>query len=83
MTNLKGRKALITGGSRGIGRATAVLFAQARAEVAIDYLRQSHAAQEIRKKISKLGRKCTIIKANISLMEEVNEMVDGLIKKWG
>jgi 3-oxoacyl-[acyl-carrier protein] reductase len=53
MTNLKGRKALITGGSRGIGRATAVLFAQARAEVAIDYLRQSHAAQEIRKKISK------------------------------
>jgi len=83
MIHLKGKKALITGGSRGIGRATAVLFAQAGGDVAINYMRQSHAAREIQNKISKLGRECTIIKANVSLKGEVNEMVGRLIKKWG
>lgn len=83
MICLKGKKALITGGSRGIGRATAMLFAHAGADVAISYVSQSHAAQEIQKKISKLGGKCTVIKANVSLKDEVNEMLDKLIDKWG
>jgi 3-oxoacyl-[acyl-carrier protein] reductase len=83
MIQLKGKKALITGGSRGIGRATALLFARSGAEVAVNYVNQSHAAEEVHEEISKLGGKCTILKADVSLKDEVRDMVRELIKKWG
>jgi 3-oxoacyl-[acyl-carrier protein] reductase len=83
MIHLKGKKALITGGSRGIGRAVAFLFAQSGADVAINYASRSNAAEEVRKKIIKLGRKCTTLKANVSLKGEVDEMVGKIIEKWG
>lgn len=83
MVHLKGKKALITGGSRGIGRATAILFAQAGADVAINYASRSDAAEEVREKITKLGGKCTILKADVSLKGEVDEMVSKLIENWG
>ena len=83
MIHLKGKKALVTGGSRGIGRAVALLFAQAGADVAVNYSSRSNAAEEVRKKIIKLGGKCTTLKADISLKGEVDGMVGKLIEKWG
>jgi 3-oxoacyl-[acyl-carrier protein] reductase len=83
MIDLAGRKTLITGGSRGIGRATAILFAKAGSDIAINYVSNTSAAEEVRAEVGKLGRKCLLLKANISKEEEANEMVEALVKEFG
>lgn len=82
MINLKGRKALITGGSRGIGRSTAILFAEAGSDVGLNYLNQSEAAKEVKKAIEKIGRECLIFKADISQKTDVSSMIEEIMKKW-
>jgi 3-oxoacyl-[acyl-carrier protein] reductase len=83
MIRLDERKVLITGGSRGIGRATALLFARAGADVAISYQRNRNAAEEVRKDVEKLGRQCLVRKADLSSKAEVDEMVAGVLSEWG
>lgn len=83
MIRLEGRKALITGGSRGIGKATAILFARAGGDVAINYRTQEKAAAEVRDEIEKLGRECLVFKADVALKKDVESMVDGTIARWG
>lgn len=82
MISLKGRKALITGGSRGIGRATAVLFAKAGSDVALNYLNQRKAAEEVKNEIEKMGREALIFKTDVSLKKEVSLMIEEIMKKW-
>ena len=82
MIRLEGRKTLITGGSRGIGRATALLFARAGSDVAINFQKQKEAAEKVRKEISKIGRECLVFQADISQKRDVHLMIEGLIKKW-
>jgi 3-oxoacyl-[acyl-carrier protein] reductase len=82
MINLKGRKALITGGSRGIGRATAVLFAKAGSDVALNYLNQKEAAEGVKKEIEKIGRDCLIFQADVSRKRDVDLMAEEMMKKW-
>ncbi len=83
MIRLNGRKALITGGSRGIGRATALLFARAGADVAINYVSNSEAAMAVRKEIEAMGRECLVCKAEVSSKSEVDAMVNGILSRWG
>lgn len=83
MIQLDGRKALVTGGSRGIGRATALLFAQAGSDVAINYFRQAGPAMGVKAEVEKMGRECLIFKMNIAEEKEVNQMVAVLLNKWG
>jgi 3-oxoacyl-[acyl-carrier protein] reductase len=83
MIRLEGRKALITGGSRGIGRSTAILFARAGGDVAINYRTQEKAAEEVRDEIEKLGRECLVFKVDVALKKDVDAMVDGTIARWG
>jgi len=83
MIRLDGRKALITGGSRGIGRATAILFAKAGSDVAINFINQKEAADKVREKIDKIGRECLVYKADISQSNDVDSMIKGVIEKWG
>jgi len=82
MISLKGKKALITGGSRGIGRATAILFARAGADVAINFLDKKQAALEVKDKIDKLGRDCLTLKADISQKDQVERLVGTLLNEW-
>jgi 3-oxoacyl-[acyl-carrier protein] reductase len=82
MISLESKKALITGGSRGIGRATAILFARAGADVAINFLSQEQAALEVKQKIHDLGRDCLAFKADISQKNQVEEMVGTLLHDW-
>jgi len=81
MIELLGKTALITGGSRGIGRATAVLFAQAGADVAINYASREDAAREVKTEVENLGRKCLLLKADVSRQEEVVRMVEIMIEE--
>lgn len=83
MIRLDGKKALITGGSRGIGRATAILFAQAGADLAVNYARRETAAKEVKKEIERLGRECVTWRADIAQKKEVEEMVKCLHDRWG
>ncbi len=82
MISLEGKKALITGGSRGIGRATAFLFARAGADVAINFRHNEQAAFKVREKIGKLGRECLAIKADISQKNQVESLVQTLWNSW-
>jgi 3-oxoacyl-[acyl-carrier protein] reductase len=83
MIRLDGRKVLVTGGSRGIGRATALLFAQAGADVALSYVSNQKAAEEVLKNVEKLGRKCLIYKAEMSSRADIDRMVADVLAKWG
>ncbi len=74
---------LVTGSSRGIGRAAAIAFAQGGASVAINYVRNERAAQEVVDEISKLGRKAISVKADISKEAEVQLLIDMAIGEFG
>ncbi len=66
--------ALITGGARGIGRATAVKFAHYGADIAIIYYNSSDEAQALVEEIQGLGRKALAIQANVADQQSVKEM---------
>jgi len=82
MISLAGRKALITGGSRGIGRATAVLMAKAGADIAINYVHRPDAAEEVKTVIEGLGRECLVVRADLSREEEARKLVVAAAEKW-
>ena len=83
MITLKGRTTLITGGSRGIGRATALLFAEAGSDVAFTYQRREKAALQVKTEIEKRGRRCLVYKAEISKEKDVQGLVSDMIRSWG
>lgn len=74
--NLKGKTVLITGGSRGIGRAIALAFAEEGTNVIINYTSDEENAKDVIKEIEKFGVKGLAVRANISKAEEVNSMFD-------
>jgi enoyl-[acyl-carrier protein] reductase III len=81
--NLKEKVALITGGSRGIGRAIALRLAEAGASVAINYLRNRSAAIETVKEIQKFAVDALAIKANVGEYANISEMIEQISKEFG
>jgi enoyl-[acyl-carrier protein] reductase III len=81
--SLKGKTALITGGTRGIGRAIAVRLAQVGANVAVNYLRQRTAADETIALIEKEGSKALAIRANVGEPENIHSMVQEIKDTFG
>lgn len=69
-----GKVALITGGARGIGRATALKLAKNGADIAIVYFNSSDAANELVSEIERLGRRAIAIQANVADESSVQEM---------
>ncbi|MBJ7553923.1 SDR family oxidoreductase [Marinomonas spartinae] len=74
---------LITGGSRGIGAATAILAAQQGYEVIINYRYDESAANAIQQSIVATGGKAHCVQADISQTSQVKEMFSLIRKKWG
>lgn len=81
--SLEGKKALVTGASRGIGRAIAVAFAEAGADVAINYSGSEAAAAETAAAVEALGRRAVIVKANVGKSGEFEAMVKEVIEQLG
>ncbi len=75
---LEGRVAIITGGDSGIGRATAVRFAQEGADVAIVYLEEDTDARETQKQVEEEGKRCLLLKGDLrneSFSQKITDQV--------
>jgi enoyl-[acyl-carrier protein] reductase III len=83
MIDLTGRVALITGGSRGIGRACALRLAQAGADVVINYITAQAAADEVAAQIEALGANVAVVKADVSEREDIDAMMEFIDEKFG
>jgi 3-oxoacyl-[acyl-carrier protein] reductase len=76
--DLTGRTALVTGGSRGIGRAACLAFAQAGADVVVHYHSSAAGAEQVAAEIRGLGRAVQTVQADVTKAEEVARMLDGI-----
>jgi 3-oxoacyl-[acyl-carrier protein] reductase len=74
VTDLNGKVALVTGASRGIGRAIALGLAQAGADVAVNYLERASEAIDVVNAIHALGRRAIAVPADVSRGEAVNDL---------
>lgn len=81
--DLTGKTALVTGGSRGIGRAISVRLASRGARVAINYVRNVAAAEETAALIRQAGGEALTLRANVGQREKIGEMFDALAAQWG
>ncbi|WFD09068.1 3-oxoacyl-[acyl-carrier-protein] reductase [Tepidibacter hydrothermalis] len=83
MIDLKGRVALITGGSRGIGKAIATKLASLGADIAINYTSREESALEVKKEIENMGVRCFTVKCDVSNFEDSQNMVNEVINEYG
>jgi 3-oxoacyl-[acyl-carrier protein] reductase len=79
----QGKTALVTGASRGIGKACALLLAQAGAKLAVNYRQNEAAAQETVAAIEALGVEATAVQADISCPEDVEALVRATTERLG
>ena len=83
MIDLTDKVALVTGGSRGIGRACAKMLAEHGADVVVNYVTSKSAANEIAELVTGMGRRAAVVKADISEQEDVNEMIRFVSENFG
>lgn len=81
--DLSGRTALITGGAKRVGRAVALTLAKAGADVVINYRSSSLEAEELVNEIKSLGRRAWAVRADLSVAEELEGLVDEVIRNVG
>jgi 3-oxoacyl-[acyl-carrier protein] reductase len=83
MTTLNGKVALVTGASRGLGRAIAIALAKEGADVAVNYRERAKEAAEVCAGIEALGRRAIAIKADVSEAGEVDRLVSAVEQLLG
>lgn len=83
MAVLSGKVALVTGGSRGIGAASAVALARAGCDVAVNYLRAADDAAAVVREIEALGRRAVSVQADVSREDDVARLVGETQQRLG
>ena len=83
MFSLAGKKALVTGGSRGIGRGIVLALAEQGADVVINYTSSKDKAETVAHEVEAKGRKALIIQADVSKRSEVVSMFEQIKQEWG
>jgi 3-oxoacyl-[acyl-carrier protein] reductase len=79
---VKDKIAIVTGGSRGIGRGIALAFAQEGANVVVNYFRAQQEADEVVDKIRKMGRRAIAVQADVAVVEDVNRLVATAVQEF-
>jgi len=80
---LKGKRALITGGDSGIGRAVAIAYAREGADVAISYLNEDEDARDVKSFIEAEGRKCILLPGDIASPSHCRDLIARTIEALG
>jgi 3-oxoacyl-[acyl-carrier protein] reductase len=80
---LEGKKAIVTGGSRGIGKAIALMYAKEGADVLVNYHSNDAAARETCAEIEALGRKAVAVSADVANYTSAQNMVEECVKQLG
>jgi enoyl-[acyl-carrier protein] reductase III len=83
MIDLTGQVALVTGGSRGIGKACALRLAEAGADIVINYVTSQGAAEETAEVIQSMGRNVVVVKADVSERDDCESMIEFVTKTVG
>lgn len=80
---LGGRTALVTGSSRGIGKAIALALGSLGADVAVNYVTRENDAQAVVDDLTKMGRRAFALRANVSKLDELNGLFDKVGAEFG
>jgi 3-oxoacyl-(acyl-carrier-protein) reductase len=80
--SLQGKVTLVTGASRGIGKAIALEFARRGANVAIDYRVDATHANQVAEQIRALGVECLVLQGDITNKDDVHRIVNAVLDKW-
>ena len=83
MINLTGKVALVTGSSRGIGKACALRLAEAGADVVVNYVMNRQAAMDLADSLLDLGRRVLVVKADVSEEDDVRSMINSVKEHFG
>lgn len=80
---LAGKVAIVTGASRGIGRATAVRLAEAGANVVVNYLRNADAAAEVVAECEAFGVEAIAVQADVGILADANRLTQETLDRFG
>jgi 3-oxoacyl-[acyl-carrier protein] reductase len=83
MKALADKVAIVTGASRGIGRATAITLATEGAQVAVNYASSATAAEQVVAEINGIGGQAIALQADVSQPEQVESLIKSVLDKWG
>jgi enoyl-[acyl-carrier protein] reductase III len=83
MFNMTGRVALVTGGSRGIGKAIAIRLAEHGMDIVVNYVRHKQDAQKTAAEVEQRGQKCLLVKANVAKEADVGTMFEAISEAFG
>ena len=80
---LTGKRAIITGGDSGIGRAVAIAFAREGADVLISYLNEHEDARDVARYVEDAGRRCVLVPGDLSDAAHCRAVVDRAVEEFG
>lgn len=83
LQRLQGKVAIVTGASRGIGRATALALAAEGAKVVVNYASSRESADRVVAEIEALGSQAIALPADVSQAGQVDELINAVMEKWG
>ena len=80
---LEGKKAVVTGGGRGVGRAVSLAFGREGAALVINYVSNEQAAKETVSELKEMGRDALMVKADVALKEDAERLIGACLDRFG